>query len=167
MPASDAGSALIAGQVPVAVTYEPYLTIAHGSRTRIKLIYSAGENPGLICDVFVVRDEFLNKRPGQVLALIKSWDAALQITMPTPTAAGRSSPRPSARSPRSSTPPLTACGYYSLAENKTAARRRLHHQDICRCRSRRQERQPAPGRRDAEQMIDPASSRRRMTAGRV
>ena len=28
MPAADAGAALIAGQVPVAVTYEPYLTLA-------------------------------------------------------------------------------------------------------------------------------------------
>ena len=28
MPAADAGAALIAGKVPVAVTYEPYLTLA-------------------------------------------------------------------------------------------------------------------------------------------
>ena len=33
MPAADAGTALIAGKVPVAVTYEPYLTLAK-ARTR-------------------------------------------------------------------------------------------------------------------------------------
>ncbi len=41
------------------------------------MIYSAGEDPGLISDVFVVREEFLNERPGAVAALLKAWDAAL------------------------------------------------------------------------------------------
>ena len=77
MPASDAGSALIAGKVPVAVTYEPYLTLAMQQNDKVKMIYSAGENPGLISDVFVVREEFLKEKPGQVVALLKAWDAAL------------------------------------------------------------------------------------------
>ena len=64
MPASDAGSALIAGKVPVAVTYEPYLTLAMQQNPKVKMIYSAGENPGLISDVFVVRDEFLERQAG-------------------------------------------------------------------------------------------------------
>ena len=75
MPASDAGAALIGGQVPVAVTYEPYLTLAMQQNPAVKMIYSAGENPGLISDVFVVRDEFLAEKPGQVVALLKAWDA--------------------------------------------------------------------------------------------
>ena len=56
MPAADAGSALIAGKVPVAVTYEPYLTLAMQQNNKVKMLYSAGENPGLISDVFVVRE---------------------------------------------------------------------------------------------------------------
>ena len=44
MPAADAGSALIAGKVPVAVTYEPYLTLAMQQNPKVKMIYSAGEN---------------------------------------------------------------------------------------------------------------------------
>ena len=55
MPASDAGAALIGGKVPVAVTYEPYLTLAMNQNPKVKMVYSAGENPGLISDVFVVR----------------------------------------------------------------------------------------------------------------
>jgi NitT/TauT family transport system substrate-binding protein len=78
MPASDAGSALIAGRVPVAVTYEPYLTTAMAQNKDVKRIFSAGEDPGLISDVFVVRDEVIKSRPGQVLAMIKAWDAALK-----------------------------------------------------------------------------------------
>ena len=77
MPAADAGSALIAGKVPVAVTYEPYLTLAMQQSPKVKMIYSAGENPGLISDVFVVREEFLKDKPGQIVALLKAWDLAL------------------------------------------------------------------------------------------
>ena len=44
---------------------------------KVKMIYSAGENPGLISDVFVVREEFLAEKPGQIVALLKAWDAAL------------------------------------------------------------------------------------------
>src|SRR5262249_13197723 len=75
--ASDAGSALIAGRVPVAVTYEPYLTIARQQNKDVKLLYTAGEDPGLVSDVLVVRDEVVKSKPGQVLALVKSWDQAL------------------------------------------------------------------------------------------
>lgn len=77
MPASDAGAALIAGKVPVAITYEPYLTLAMQQDPKVKMLYSASVNPGLISDVFVVREEFLKEKPGQVLALVKAWDAAL------------------------------------------------------------------------------------------
>lgn len=78
MPAADAGSALIAGRVPVAVTYEPYLTTAMKQDKNVKEIFSAGEDPGLISDVLVVRDSVIKSRPGQVLAMIKSWDDALK-----------------------------------------------------------------------------------------
>ena len=77
MPASDAGAALIGGKVPVAVTYEPYLTLAMQQNPKVRMIYSAGENPGLISDVFVVREEFLKDKPGQIVALLKAWDIAL------------------------------------------------------------------------------------------
>ena len=78
MPAADAGSALIAGKVPVAVTYEPYLTAAMKQNPDVKLLFPASNDPGLISDVLVVRDDVLKSKPGQVLAMIKSWDAALK-----------------------------------------------------------------------------------------
>ncbi|MEA2780126.1 MAG: NitT/TauT family transport system substrate-binding protein [Rhodospirillaceae bacterium] len=78
MPAADAGSALIAKRVPVAVTYEPYLTIARKHDKDVKLLYTAGRDPGLVSDVLVIRTDVLKSRPGQVLALIESWDAALK-----------------------------------------------------------------------------------------
>jgi NitT/TauT family transport system substrate-binding protein len=78
IPAADAGSAFIAGRVDAAVTYEPYLTTALKQDKDAKLLYSAGENPGLVGDVFVVSEDTLNEKPGQIAALVKTWGAALK-----------------------------------------------------------------------------------------
>ncbi len=77
IPAADAGSAFIAGRVDAAVTYEPYLTTALEQDKDAKLLYTAGENPGLVGDVFVVSEETMNEKPGQIAALVKTWDQAL------------------------------------------------------------------------------------------
>ncbi|GHB18328.1 ABC transporter substrate-binding protein [Salinicola rhizosphaerae] len=78
MPASSAGSSLIAGRVPVAVTYEPYLSAAKANGNGLHVLYDGSDNPGLISDVLVVRDEVIDSRPGQVLAMVKSWDHAVE-----------------------------------------------------------------------------------------
>ncbi|MFN8110789.1 MAG: ABC transporter substrate-binding protein [Thermoleophilia bacterium] len=75
-PAADAGVAALAGRVAVAVTYEPYLTTALKRDAKWHLLFTAGQDPGLISDVFVVRNDVLKSKPGQVLALVKSWQAA-------------------------------------------------------------------------------------------
>src|SRR5260221_3601044 len=118
MPAADAGSALIAGKVPVAVTYEPYLTLAMQQNPKVKMIYSAGENPGLISDVFVVREEFLKEKPGQIVALLKAWDAAL-ADYRKDTAGGRAiiSQAVGAK-PEELATAFDGVVYYSLSENK-------------------------------------------------
>ncbi|WP_423820687.1 ABC transporter substrate-binding protein [Salinisphaera sp. SPP-AMP-43] len=78
MPAASAGSALISGRVPAAATYEPYLTTAREKVPSAHVLYAAADDPGLISDVLVVRDDVLKNRPGQVLAMIKSWNQALE-----------------------------------------------------------------------------------------
>lgn len=77
MPAADAGTALIAGRVPVAVTYEPYISSARAQDPNVSLLFTAGVDPGLVSDVLIVRDEVLKEKPGQVVAMLKAWDAAL------------------------------------------------------------------------------------------
>lgn len=79
MPAAEAGNALVGGRVPAAVTYEPYLTLTKDRDGRVNTLYSAGGNPGLISDVLVVRETFLKERPDAVVALLKSWQAALDL----------------------------------------------------------------------------------------
>ncbi len=118
MPAADAGSALIAGKVPVAVTYEPYLTLAAQQNPKVKTIYTAGENPGLISDVLVVTDEFLKSKPGQIVALVKAWGAAVDdYRKDTPGGRAIISEAVGAK-PDELTTAFDGVTYYSLAENK-------------------------------------------------
>lgn len=77
MPAASAGSSIIAGRVPVAVTYEPYLSVAQKSDPSLKMLYSGSSDPGLISDVLVASDDFINNHPDELKALIKSWGSAL------------------------------------------------------------------------------------------
>lgn len=78
MSAAAAGTALIAKRVSAAVTYEPYLGSAKQQNSTVHTLFSGADDPGIISDVFVVREDVLKERPGQVLALLKSWDEALK-----------------------------------------------------------------------------------------
>ncbi len=120
MPAADAGSALIAGRVPAAVTYEPYLTVALAQSPNVKLLYTAGTDPGLVSDVLVVRDDVLKSRPGQVRALIESWQSALEYYK-AHTAEGRQIIADAVGSnAKDLATAFDGVRYYSLPENKQA-----------------------------------------------
>jgi NitT/TauT family transport system substrate-binding protein len=118
MPAADAGSALIAGKVPVAVTYEPYLTLAMQQNKNVKMIYEAGVSPGLISDVFIVRDEFMAEKPGQVLALLKAWDLALADYRADTAGSRAIISQAVGAKPEELATAFDGVVYYSLAENK-------------------------------------------------
>ncbi|MBK5416079.1 ABC transporter substrate-binding protein [Pseudomonas sp. TH31] len=77
MPASSAGSALIAGRVSVAVTYEPYLTVAKQQNPKLNMLFSGKDQPGIVSDVLVVREDVIKKKPGQIQALVNSWGDAV------------------------------------------------------------------------------------------
>jgi NitT/TauT family transport system substrate-binding protein len=120
MPAADAGSALIAGKVPVAVTYEPYLTTAKSQNPKVKMIYSASVEPGLISDVLVVNEKFLQEKPGQILALVKTWGAA-EADYEANTKDDRAIiAQAVGDTPENLATAFEGVKFYSLAENKTA-----------------------------------------------
>lgn len=118
MPASSAGSALIAGQVLAAVTYEPYLTAAAQQNPNIRTLYQGSDDPGLISDVLVVRDEVLEKRPGQVLALIRAWDAAYRHYQANPQQAQAVIARGVGASSEELGSAFAGVKFYSLADNQ-------------------------------------------------
>ncbi|RJX77840.1 ABC transporter substrate-binding protein [Pseudomonas sp. LS-2] len=120
MPAAQAGSALVAGRVPVAVTYEPYLSAAMAQNKNAKLIYTAGEAPGLISDVLVVSDKALKEKPGQIMALIKSWKDAMSVYKQD-VKAGREVIASGVGSPvEELETAFNGVQFYDVAENKTS-----------------------------------------------
>ncbi|MDR2379651.1 MAG: ABC transporter substrate-binding protein, partial [Bifidobacteriaceae bacterium] len=58
MGAAEAGAALIAGRVPAAVTYEPYITEAKAQNDAVEVLYEASAKEGLISDVLMVGGSF-------------------------------------------------------------------------------------------------------------
>lgn len=85
MPAADAGSALIAGQVDAAVTYEPYITTALKESNQISKIYDAAKHPGLISDVLVTSDKFASEHPEVVKTMVQIWFQAVAEYNSNPT----------------------------------------------------------------------------------
>jgi NitT/TauT family transport system substrate-binding protein len=119
LPASDAGSALIAGRVPVAVTYEPYLTTALAEDEGVKLLYTAGENPGIIGDVLIVRNDVIENEPEKVQALVDSWGESIDFyDENTKEAQGIIAKAVGATADELSTA-FEGVKFYGIAENKT------------------------------------------------
>ncbi|UJD89394.1 ABC transporter substrate-binding protein [Rahnella aquatilis] len=118
MPADSAGSALIAKRVTAAVTYEPYISAAKKQDPSLKMLYSGSSDPGLIGDVLVVRDSVLKEKPGQIAALIKSWDAALTHYQANTTADRAIIAKAVGATPADLETAFDGVKYYSLAENK-------------------------------------------------
>lgn len=83
MPAANVGAALLAGKVDVGVTYEPYLSQIK-AKGGYHYLFTAGEDPGLVSDVLVVRNDVIKDKPGQVLAMIKTWAQASQYLADNP-----------------------------------------------------------------------------------
>ena len=77
IPASDAGTAAVAGRVDVAVTYEPYLQAAVQEGENCEVIYTAAERPGLISDGLAVNTEFAEEDPEAVVGVLRAWGDAI------------------------------------------------------------------------------------------
>jgi len=120
MPAADAGSALLAGRVPVAVTYEPYIAAAKKQDPKVSLVYTAGKDPGLVSDVLVVTDDAIKNKPGQVLALVKSWGDALTAYDADKIAGRKIIAEGVGASPEELASAFDGVRYYSLLESKTS-----------------------------------------------
>lgn len=76
LDADKAGSAFVAGNVDVAVTWEPWISKAAGLSGG-KVLITTKELPGLIVDTLVVRDPVLQARPADVRSIVQGWFKAL------------------------------------------------------------------------------------------
>lgn len=89
MAAADAGLALIAGRVDVAVTYEPYISAALREGKGYHVLYTAAARPGLISDVAVAERKFLAENPETIKAIIRAWDDAVAFLNANPEEGGK------------------------------------------------------------------------------
>ncbi len=119
MPASDAGSALIAGQVAAAVTYEPYISAALAENSGLHVLYTAGERPGLISDVFVISGKFAKENPQVVKDLLKIWDEAIAFYKSNPDEAKEIIANAVGSAPEELTTAFDGVQFYDLAENRS------------------------------------------------
>ena len=83
MDADKAGAAFIAKQVEVAVTWEPWLTKATEMADGHILIDSKDKS-GDIEDVLFMREEVINNRYKDIIALIKGWYQAVEFVESNP-----------------------------------------------------------------------------------
>jgi NitT/TauT family transport system substrate-binding protein len=87
--AADAGLALIAGRVDVAVTYEPYISAALKEGPDYKILFSAGEKPGLISDVLAAPSDYVAAHTKELQGIIKAWDKAVTYLRQNPEEGGK------------------------------------------------------------------------------
>ena len=113
------GGSVLVGAAVVGAAVAVIVVVVVSTASAVVVGAGAGENPGLISDVFVVRDEFLKEKPGQIVALLRAWDAAL-ADYRSDTAGGRAiiSEAVGAK-PEELATAFDGVVYYSLAENKT------------------------------------------------
>lgn len=120
IPAAQAAGALIAGRVDAAVTYEPYVSAALQARSDIRRLYTAGQSPGLIGDCFLMTGKTLATRPGQVIAMIKSWGDAQQEYQRSPKECQDIMAKGVGADPKNLSSAFSGIHYYTLEESRAA-----------------------------------------------
>ncbi len=84
MTADDAAAAFIAKRVPVAVTWEPHLSLVRKKKQGRVLIDSSA-SPGVIVDVVALSCDVIEKRPADVAALVNGYYKAIEYMKKNPT----------------------------------------------------------------------------------
>ncbi|MDR1387348.1 MAG: ABC transporter substrate-binding protein [Propionibacteriaceae bacterium] len=118
MGAAEAGAALIAGQVPAAVTYEPYITEAKAADPAVRSIFEASAQQGLISDVLVVRSEVLDQKGPAVRALLKSWGQAVDFYNANPDQGRAIIARGVGEEPEALASAFDGVHFFDLAQNR-------------------------------------------------
>lgn len=76
----DPGAALARGDVAAAAVSEPTLgDLLQTEDASYELLFASGDLPGVLAEVLVVREDLVEQRPGQVLALVRAWSEAVRL----------------------------------------------------------------------------------------
>ncbi len=87
MDADAGGAAVLAGKVPAAVTWEPWLSKAQANGANI--VFSSKETPNLLLDVLTVSDKTLKEKPADVRAFVAACLKGNEMALKDPQAAAK------------------------------------------------------------------------------
>jgi NitT/TauT family transport system substrate-binding protein len=79
---SDAGAAFAAGKVPVAATWEPWLTKA--AQQGGKVLASSKDLPGVITDAVALDPDYVEEQPDAAQALAEGWSRSVEFLRENP-----------------------------------------------------------------------------------
>lgn len=77
MEAGAAGAAFVAGQIDIAVTFEPWMSKAKTERPGSKVLISSADEPGVIVDILTIREAYLKDHPEEVKKVMRAWFKAV------------------------------------------------------------------------------------------
>src|SRR3954471_14761566 len=80
MNPDDAGAAFAAGQLDVAVTWEPWITKVAGEK-KGHVIFSSKDTPNLILDVLAVNTKGAAKKPAETRAFLKALNRGYEFVL--------------------------------------------------------------------------------------
>jgi NitT/TauT family transport system substrate-binding protein len=83
MSPEDAGKAVVAGDVDVAVTWNPHLLKA-AEDPMVDILVTSTDTPGLIADVLVMRKDVLDSNPEACQRLVRAWNKAVEYQNANP-----------------------------------------------------------------------------------
>ena len=76
-------TAVVGGEVDVAVTWNPYLANA-AEDPNVDILITSKDTPGLIADVLVMRKDVLDSNPEACQGLVRAWNKAVEYQNANP-----------------------------------------------------------------------------------
>jgi NitT/TauT family transport system substrate-binding protein len=122
IPAADAATALVAGRVDAAVTYEPYISAVAGKGKGVHVLYSSKAAPGLIGDFMVASNSLIKDHPDEVRALLRAWNDAMTYWASNYKDGVAIMAQGVGSSPSDLSSTLAGAVIYSVAQNKSLAK---------------------------------------------
>lgn len=84
MEPDKASAAFVAKEVDIAVTWEPHLSEVEKNRPDGQRFLTTSDYPGLIVDILIFSNDFIEKRPNDVRAFVDAWYEALEFLRTNP-----------------------------------------------------------------------------------
>ncbi len=122
IPAADAATALVAGRIDAAVTYEPYISAVAGKGRGVHVLYSSKAAPGLIGDFMVASNSLIKDHPDEVRALLRAWNDSMTYWAQNYKDGVAIMAKGVGSSPSDLTSTLAGAVIYSIPQNKVLAK---------------------------------------------